>query len=91
MKFDTTKFNSRLIEAKLTQEIGEPLNPKYGHDTGKLEKIWQIRYFRRFQGSSQQKKTMNIRYDDHILEVMFWLIQLFEKNFVFILCFDKFY
>ena len=40
MKFDTTKFNSRLIEAKLTQEIGEPLNPKYGHDTGKLGKNW---------------------------------------------------
>ena len=59
MKFDTTKFNSRLIEAKLTQEIGEPLNPKYGHDTGKLGKIGQIRYFCRFQTSSQQGNKEN--------------------------------
>ena len=36
-------------------------------------------------------KEIKIRSDDHILEVIFWLIQLFEKNFVFVLCFDKFY
>ena len=57
MKFDTTKFNSRLIEAKLTQGIGEQLIPKYGHDTGIFGKI---RYFRCFRTSFQQGNKSSI-------------------------------
>ena len=60
MKFDTTKFNSRLIEAQLTQGIGEQLNPKYGHDTGIFGKIGQIRYFRCFRTSFQQGNKNSI-------------------------------